>query len=142
MKKNSFKIRTVLVGLLATLATVSFSVPAMANKTKSVSLAPITQPAIKFLGTENNNSFFSVSIANDTPVKFALSIQDADGETIYSGTYEASKFSKVFKLVNEGAVGNQAGLTFYIQELPNGVTHKFEVITETEFVKEVEITKI
>lgn len=143
MKKHSFKIRTILVGLLTTLVTVTFTVPAFANrKTQSAKLAAITQPAVKFLGTEDNSSLFSVALANETPVKFALTIKDAEGEVIFSETYEASKFSKVFKLVNAGDTNNSLGVSFQIQELPNGAAHTFDVSTETEYVKEVEITKL
>jgi hypothetical protein len=134
MNKHSFKIRTILVGLLATFATVSISVPAMAHKTKiETSLASI-QPTVTFLGTENNNSLFSVAIDNEEPVKFELSITDAEGEIIYQQAYEGSKFTKVFKLVNEGFSENPVGLSFHIQEKLSGVQHNFEVSSTTHII--------
>ena len=143
MKKNSFKIRTILVGLLATFATVSISVPAMANR-KSQPASPVhtIQPTVKFLGSENNSSLFSVAFNNDAPVKFDVIIQDADGEVIFNQTFESSKFAKTFKLVNENTDANPEGLSFHIQVKPTGEQHSFEVSNETELVTEVEIVKL
>jgi hypothetical protein len=143
MNKHFFKIRTILVGLLATFVTVSISVPAMANKKNKIETALATiQPAVTFLGTENNNSLFSVAIDSEEPVKFELSITDAEGEIIYKQAFEASKFVKVFKLVNEGSSENSAGLSFHIQEKLSGVQHNFDVSSTTQIVNEVAITKL
>ena len=145
MNKHSFKIRTVLVGLLATFVTVSISVPAMANnKTKVVAVQQTTTqaPAVTYLGSENNTSLFSIAFNNDSTVKFDVIIRDADGDAIYNETYEASAFAKTFKLVNNGINAGPAGLTFTIQVKPSGEQYSFEVSSETEAVKQVEIVKL
>ncbi|CAN5799399.1 hypothetical protein BH10BAC3_BH10BAC3_17940 [soil metagenome] len=142
MNKYSFKIRTILVGLLTTFATVSISVPAMANKKKIESALATIQPRVTFLGTENNSILFSVAIDSEEPVKFELSITDAEGEVIYKKAYEALKFVKVFKLVNEALSENPIGLSFYIKEKVSGVQHNFDASSTTEIVNEVAITKL
>lgn len=143
MNKHSFKIRTVLIGLLATFATISISVPAMAGKKTKIETAVASiQPTVTFLGTENNNTLFSVAIDSEEPVKFELSITDAEGDVIYKQAYEASKFAKVFKLVNEGLSENPVGLSFHIQEKLSGVQHNFDVSSTTQIVNEVAITKL
>ena len=143
MNKHSYKIRTILVGLLATVVTIGISVPATANnKTKIENAVKSIQPTVTFLGTENNQSLFSVALDNEEPVKFELSIKDAAGETIYKQAYEASKFVKVFKMVNEGTTENPVGLSFHIQFKPSGVQNNFEVSSTTEVVNEVAITKL
>lgn len=141
MKKNSFKIRTILVGLAA-LVTVSFTTPALAaNKNKVNALPAVSQPSVRFLSGDYSNSFFSVNLANETPVKIELTIQDETGSRIFKDTYDAANFSKVFKLVNEGSENISPSFTFQVKELETGVTHNFEVSTTTSFVKEVAITK-
>lgn len=143
MKKHSFKIRSIAVGLLASLLTLTISVPALANrKVQADSASQAIQPSVTFLRSEDNSSLFTVSLENETPVKFELVIKDAVGEEIFKETYETSKFSKVFKVVNESVISDPLGLSFQIRVLPNGVKHNFEVSTTIEHVKEIEITKL
>ena len=143
MKKISFKIRTILVGLLATVVTIGIAVPAVANKKSQAAISQTnSQATVTYLGSENNASLFSVALNNSAPVKFTVIIRDAAGDIIYNQTFESSQFAKTFKLVNEGAYADPAGLSFHIQVKSSGEQHNFEVSTETEEVKEVEIVKL
>jgi len=143
MKKHFFKIRSIAVGLLATFVTLTISVPALANrKIQADSIAQAIQPSVTFLRSEDNSPLFTISLENETPVKFELIIKDATGEEIFKEIYETAKFLKVFKLVDENVTGDPLGLSFQVQVLPNGVKHNFEVSGTTEYVKEVEITKL
>ena len=143
MKKTSFKIRTILVGLLATIVTVSFTTPVFAaNKTKARALPAVSQPVVKFLSGDYSQSLFSVTLENEKPVKFEVTIQDETGVQLFKDTYDAASFSKVFQLVNEGGENNIPAFTFQVKELQTGVTHNFVVSSKTAYVKEVEITKI
>jgi hypothetical protein len=143
MKKKSYKIRTILVGLLATLISIVCSVPALANQKNNAAASLQTiQPTVKFVGSENGNALFSVVFENEVPVKFEIAIEDAQGEIIFKQTYEASKFSKVFKLVNEVPGNNPSGLSFKIQVLPTGVIHNFEISSTIKTFNEVAITKL
>ncbi|MES2647724.1 MAG: hypothetical protein V4717_12655 [Bacteroidota bacterium] len=143
MKKRSYKIRTILVGLVATIVSIGITVPAFANqKNKNAASLSTIQPAVTFLGSENNNALFSVALVNEAPVKFELLIEDASGEVIFKQDYEASKFSKVFKLVNEDLGGSPSGLSFKILVKPTGVIHNFEVNSTFQTINEVAITKL
>lgn len=140
MKKHSYKLRNILTGLFATIVTFTLALPAMANN-KSKAIKAALTPVVSYLGSEHNNPLFSVELENETPAKFEISIRDTDGSVLYKEIYEASKFSKVFKLVNEEKA-IPAGLTFRIRELNTGVYHNFEVSTSTELVRDVEISKL
>lgn len=120
----------------------SISVPVLANKTKSSSVKSVLNPEVTFLGTEGNNSLFSVQVANATPVKFVLTLTDAEGNEIYSHKYETANFSKVFKLVADNTNTNPLGLSFRIEVVPGGEKHDFEVSSATRVIKEVQITKL
>ena len=143
MKKKSYKIRTILVGLLATLSSIVFSVPAIANQKGNGAASEQTiQPTVTFIGSEHGDALFSVAFENEAQVKFEIAIEDAQGEIIFSQTYEASKFSKLFKLVNEVPGGNPSGLSFKIHVLPTGVIHNFEISSTIKTFNEVAITKL
>jgi hypothetical protein len=135
MKHNM--IRTFAIALLAT-----FTVPVLANKAKKADLKSITQPSVAFLGAEGENSLFAVQLENATPIKFVLSLTDAEGNNIYSQEFETASFSKVFKLVAENPGINANGLTFHFSVLTTGEKHDFEVKSATQLVKETAITKL
>ena len=141
MKKNIINIKHLVLALGLTLTASSFSTSLFANKTDNIAVKQLLQPAVKFLGTENNIAVFAVESGNDFPVKFALTITDAEGNQIFSQEFESANFSKVFKLVADNTVSHPLDLSFNIEALETGERHTFEVNGTSESVNITEVTK-
>ena len=141
MKKNIIKVRSLALALALTVAVSSFSTSVMANKTENITVKQLLQPTVKFLGTENNTAVFSVEAGNEFPVKFALTIIDAEGNSIFNQEFESANFSKVFKLVADNTVSHPLNLSFDIEVLETGEKHTFEVNATSDSVNITEVTK-
>lgn len=146
MKKNIFNLRKVFTGIALTGMMVAVSVPSIAKSNKkstlAVAAAPAIQPALEYIGTDGNSgTVLHVNFTSEKAVKFELNVTDADGELLYSKEFEATKFSKYIKLVNEGN-GATNGLVVTVRTLPNGATHSFNVATEDKVINEVSVNKL
>lgn len=141
MKKQSFKFRTILTGLALASVMAVATVPASAKDKKQDSVSASITPVVEYIGSDDNSSLFTVAFGNATPVKFELTVNDAQGTQIFSQEFEAAKFSKYFKLVNEGT-GDSQDLSFTIHIFPNGATHTFNVSNSTKLEKNVTVTKL
>lgn len=140
MKKNLFVIRKMMVGLM--FAAVVIAAPASAKSTKkAVTPAINIQPSVEFIGADNTGTLLHVNFDADSTVKFELTVNDANGELIYSQSFEAAKFSKYIKLVKEDSEASGA-LQVSIRTLPNGTKHSFSVVNEDKIINEVSVTKI
>lgn len=142
MKKAIFHIRTVAIAVFATVAFGTITVPASAARNRSNNVKPVLQPAVTFLGAENENAFFSIQLGNSAPVKFLLTITDAEGNRIFSQQFDAANFSKTFKLVNEATVASPIDFSFHFEVVSTGEKHEFEISTATQIVKDVQVTRI
>lgn len=140
MKQTFFKLRTIFTGLALSVAIILVAQPASAKDKKQDSTVSIS-PVVEFIGSDENISLFSLTMDNATPVKFELVVSDANGAQVFIQEFEAAKFSKYFKLVNEGGGDNQ-DFTFTVRTLPNGIAHVFNATSSTRLQKNVTITKL
>jgi hypothetical protein len=140
MKHTFFKIRSLVTGLAlsATLVLVSLSSSANSNK-KQLDPSLNIQPTVEWAGSDATSSLFAISFETGVPVKFEVSMRDADGNVFYSREFESGKFSRYFKLVSE--TEEISGFTITIRLLPNGETHSFNVSNSVETVSAIAITK-
>lgn len=139
MKYNLFVIRKVMVGLM--LAAVMIAAPASAKTAKKAVTPTINiQPSVEFVGGDDASTLLHVTFDSETAVKFELTVTDANGEVIYSQDFEAAKFSKYVKLVQEG---DSAGALFVtVRTLPNGTKHTFSVANEDKVINEISVVKL
>lgn len=143
MKKQSLNIRRIFIGLVLSGMMVAISPATFAGtKKQPVTPAVAIQPAIEYVGTESSSAtLLHVSFENEAAVKFELTVTDAAGEILFTKEYEAAKFSKYIKLINEGEE-DATTLTVAIRTLPNGVAHNFNVTSSDKTVTEVSVNKL
>ena len=137
MKKHSFKIITKkLIGALLVSAVISLGAAAAATP---VDTAFTTNTAnVKFLGTDKEGYVFNVAYNNETGDRFLLRIMDATGNALFTGSYNDRKFDKRFWLYKEG----NDKLSFVIKNLKDNSVQTFQIITTTQVVEDVVVTKV
>ena len=136
MKKNSFKIFIKrIAGAILISTFVSVGAAAMPVDTDFHE----TIITVKYLGIDNESYVFNVAYNNENGEKFLLRITDADGNTLFAGTYTDKKFDKRFRLLKEGSDGK---LKFVIRNLKDHSVQTFEVTTTSQVVEDVVIKKI
>jgi hypothetical protein len=139
MKRNIFIIRKVLVGLM--LATVMFAAPASAKPSKKAATPVVKiEPTVEFISGDENSTLLHVSFNSDSAVKIELTVSDANGTTVYSQTYEAAKFSKYIKWLQDGE--NSDKMTVTVRTLPNGQKHTFNIVNEDKTINEISVVKL
>ncbi len=138
MKKNSFKIFVrKIAGALFISAFISATVAAAQIPVNTAFHETVV--SVKYLGADNDSYVFNVAYNNESGEKFLLRITDADGNTLFAGTYTDKKFDKRFKLLKEGSDGK---LKFVIKNLKDNSVQTFEVTTTSQVVEDVVIRKI
>jgi hypothetical protein len=143
MKKHFFKIRHIASVLAFAAFMIGSSNTSFARNQKEVIKASvITEPKLAFVETVANTQVFKVSFDANQPVKFALTITDDRDQILFDDVFEASNFSKLVKLVNEGSDNVPSTIYFTLRELATGSKHVFGVVNETVFLKDVVITKL
>ena len=138
MKKNSFKIFVrKIAGAILISAFVSAGVGA-AEMPANIAFHE-TIATVKYLGIDNESYVFNVAYNNESGEKFLLRITDADGNTLFAGTYTDKKFDKRFKVMKEESDGK---LKFVIRNLKDNSVQTFEVTTTSKVVEDVVVRKI
>lgn len=141
MKQQLLEIRKTMVGLLVAGTILIFSLPASAKSTKdNTPVVHTIEPQIKFIGNLPGYALFNVSLQSENLAKFEITISHTDGTVFYRQPFEASNFSKTFKLANEEELLNN-DLIFSIKNLSDGATQNFLVRASSEMVRTVVITK-
>ncbi len=142
MKKQYISIANIIKASLFSGLLLGSSVSVFAKDNKKEALELSAQPAVTYVGSENDNASFAVHFETATPVNFDLIIKDAAGVELYRGNFESAKFNKVFQLVNESDNGETTpGFTFYIR-VAGGKEYQYTANTTVSLVKEVQISKI
>jgi len=100
---------------------------------------PAIQPTVKYVGSDEKGSSYLVTLNAPEVVKFQVEIKDKSGMTLFTKVFEASNFSKTFKVLDEE--NNTSGLTINIISLSDGKVNSFKVTTEEKAVTEVSIVK-
>lgn len=141
MKQQFLEISKAMVGLMVAGMILIFSTPASAKSTKDITPTKYTlAPQVKFNGNQSGFAAFTVSFNAETTTKFEISISHTDGTVLHRQLFEASEFSKTFKVPNEDALLN-SDLIFSIKNLSDGENQNFQVKASTELVRTVVITK-
>jgi hypothetical protein len=92
---------------------------------------------VKYLGNSEDAVLFKISYDNPNSNKFFVSVMDAEGTTIYQGSFTDKKFDKRFKL----PVTEKNKLTFVIRNTKEiELKETFEI--NTRYVEDVVVTKI
>jgi len=137
MKKNSFKIivRKISVTLLAStilfLSTTSAQIPVAAAIHENTAF-------VKYVGADDESYVFNVAYNNENGDRFVLTIINANGDTIFAGTYNDKKFDKRFKLLKEG----NDKLNFVIKNLKDNSRQSFEIKSTTQTIEDVVVRKV
>jgi hypothetical protein len=136
MKQQYFSIKSLFISGLFVFASLSV----LANNKHKASI-PAFQiyPTVQYVGSENSGNLFSVQFDSDSLVKFDVIIKDGQGNVLYWKNFEASKFSKVFKLVNE-STDTVEDLAFTIR-VTDGAEYKFTATSTTNIERNVLISK-
>lgn len=134
MKSNTHSVKTILrnaffVSALTVLSVISVHAQKTTDTTNAVA-------SVSYLGSANDQMSFGMKYENETGEKYAITIIDSEGITLYDGTFSEKKFNKTFKVPAE--IGN---LTFIISNAKNRSEKKFQVTTERRIVEEVYVTK-
>ena len=96
-----------------------------------------TAPAtVSYLGAANEQMSFNLKYENTKGERYAVTILDSEGNTLFDGSFSEKKFNKTFKVPAE--IGN---LTFIISDSKNRAEKKFAVTTERRVIEEVYVTK-
>jgi hypothetical protein len=135
MKKNLVTVKTIVrnaffVSFLTVLSVISVHAQTVADTT---SPAPAS---VTYLGSANEQMAFNLKYDNAAGEKYAITILDSEGTTLFVGTFSEKNFSKTFKVPSE--IGN---ITFIISNPKNKSDKKFAVTTERRMVEEVYVTK-
>lgn len=140
MKQQFFRLNNIVKAFFISGLLLQATIPVFAKENKKeVAAAITTQPNVQYLGSDNTSSRFAVQFNTSTPVTFDVIIKDASGYELYRNKFEASKFNKVFQLVNEN--GDNADLSFFIH-VAGGKDYEFTVNNTVDYVKEIQISKI
>ena len=128
MKKNLFVIRKMIIGFTLVAAFIITSTPAFSkSNTPAAATSSITQPSVKYIGADNNGTFFQVKFDNEVPVKFELTVSDDNGNVLYNEDFLAASFSQYIKLLGESSTNIK--LNFCILTA-DGTKYEFSVIAE------------
>jgi hypothetical protein len=92
---------------------------------------------VKYLGNSEDAMLFSISYNNPNNNKFFVSVLDAEGTTIYQGSFTDKKFDKRFRL----PVTEKNKLTFLIRNT-GAIELKETFEINTRYVEDVIVTKI
>ena len=99
---------------------------------------PIVKAAsVKHISTTDQKIVFQLSLENENGERFAVSIRDVQGNTIFQDVYSDKKFDKKFVLDKSENIGK---LTFIVRSLKDGQTQVFEINTTTRIVENVDVT--
>jgi hypothetical protein len=110
----------------------------MAGKAQTSAVAYSEKNAeVKYLGNSEDAVLFNISYNNPNKNKFFVSVLDAEGTTIYQGSFTDKKFDKRFRL----PVTEKNKLTFVIRNAGTiELKETFEI--NTRYVEDVIVTKI
>ena len=100
--------------------------------------APAIQPAVKYVGSDETGSSYLVTLNAPEAVKFDVQIKDRTGMVLFTKSFEASNFSKTFKVVDED--NNTSELTISIITT-DGKVNSFKVSTEEKSITEISVVK-
>lgn len=141
MKQKYFNINNLIKSILYSGLIIFVTVPALANNKKKA-LKPFfsVPPTVHYLSSENPGTYFTINFVAGKPVNFDVIIKDGFGDLIYQKHFEASNFSKTFKLVNE-TDDSMANLSFLIK-VSDGKIYRFVTSNSTKTINEVLVTKI
>ena len=118
------------------------TVSAKSNKKQAESNINIS-PVVKFAGTDSDGAaLITVSFESPIPVKFEVSMTDANGNEFFSRDFESARFLKTFKLVNMADGFGNMDLTLSIRIADTGKAHEFKVNSSVEQVSSVSISKL
>jgi hypothetical protein len=92
---------------------------------------------VKYLGNSEDAVLFNISYSNPNSSKFFVTVLDAEGTTIYQGSFTDKKFDKRFRL----PVSEKNKLTFVIRNA-KAVELKETFEINTRYVEDVVVTKI
>lgn len=99
---------------------------------------PIVKAAsVKHISTTDEKIIFQLSLDNETGDRFAVSIRDVQGNTIFQDIYSEKKFDKKFILDKSENIGK---LTFVVRSLKDNQTQVFEVNTTTRLIENTDVT--
>jgi hypothetical protein len=92
--------------------------------------------SVRYLGYQNDLSSFLLQYETPDSSTFTVTIQDAEGYTLFNQNFTEKKFSKIFKTPLE-----LGPLTFIISNPADKTGKKFQASTERRVVEAFSITK-
>jgi hypothetical protein len=109
------------------------------NSTDIELLSDTNQATVQYTGTADGAMIFSVNIPNASADKFTLTIQDADGNVLFSKEYSDKNFSKKYRLV---ADDSNSSYFFNIKSNNKSLEKTFAVSTVQKIIDEVVVTPL
>ncbi len=112
-----------------------------ANTTNIEILSDNSGATVQYTGTVDGALIFSVNIPNAGGDRFALVIEDDNGNTLYEKEYSDKNFSKKFKLVKNDDDSNKS-YNFVIKSANKDLEKTFAVSTVQKIIDEVVVTPL
>lgn len=137
MKKHSFKlfVKKITASLLVS---VVFFLSASASQPPADTIYTEKTATVKYIGADKETYVFSVSYNNESGDRFILRILDAEGNVLYTGSYNERKFDKRFRLIKEG----NDKISFVIKNLKDNTVQTFAISTITQVIEDIVVTKV
>jgi methionine-rich copper-binding protein CopC len=98
------------------------------------------KPGINYLGKSEGQHIVQVNFENANSQPWALSVQDADGNILYTTKFNEQNFSKKFQVAQGDAP--DVKLTFVFTSGKTKHTQTLEINTSSYTVEDVTVTKL
>ena len=136
MKKVMNKNKAIIVGLMAIIST-SFSNPASAMDKRSD--PPGVE--IKYLGFQNKNPVFEITMNNAQADNYFIVIRDQSGTVLYSEKLSGKNLSRKYRIDTEEEI-TEGGLRFEVRSVNSKKTEVYIAGTSENVTREMAVTKI
>ena len=113
---------------------------ATATSSMAHGIADIQKPGISYLGKTEGQHMVQVNFENANSQPWALSVQDADGNILYTTKFNEQNFSKKFQVAQGDAP--DVKLTFVFTSGKTRHTQTLEINTSSYTVEDVTVTKL
>jgi len=130
------------VVLIAASAVVLTPATSQANDNKKAAIeikSTENTTSVQFAGSTENALLFDVKVNNPKSDRFTLVIQSADGEVLFSQTYNDANFSKKVKLLKGG---DDTSYKFSIKSANKSLENSFVVDATIKTFDNVVVTKL